>query len=134
MSAYTIDNGVELHAKYPDSFWIPSDADKAALAPGDFVKLIFNITDGEVAAERMWVKIVAVGPDEGYRISKRSSRARWRTLQCSSTAWSPVMSSCFTATTSSTSNRSKKPSATTALKSQRPHHPPATVENRHVEK
>ena len=71
MGAYTLGNGVELHAKYPDTFSIPSDADKAALAPGDFAKLIFGITGGEVGAERMWVKIVAVGPDEGYRISKK---------------------------------------------------------------
>src|SRR5271168_1417334 len=70
-TAYTLGNGVELHAKHPDSFWIPSDADKTALAPGDFAKLMFIVTDDEVAAERMWVEVVAVGPDEGYRISKR---------------------------------------------------------------
>jgi hypothetical protein len=30
---WQLDSGVELHRKYPDTFWIPSDAEKATSSP-----------------------------------------------------------------------------------------------------
>lgn len=54
----TLIDGVAQHQRTPDTFWVPSDADKAAVKPGDHVKLGF--TDG-VHRERMWVKVTSPG-------------------------------------------------------------------------
>lgn len=57
---YTLVSGVEMHNQYPDTFWIPSEADKNAVAPGDHVQLIFASAEGDMP-ERMWVKCTAAG-------------------------------------------------------------------------
>ncbi len=57
-ASWTLGDGVKQNRKYPDTFHIPSDTDKALLEPGDFVKLMFG-TDGD--GERMWVKIMMIG-------------------------------------------------------------------------
>lgn len=50
-----IESGVALHRQYPDTFWVPSDEEKAQLEPGDGVKLIWRIK--RTPGERMWVTI-----------------------------------------------------------------------------
>jgi hypothetical protein len=54
-------SGVESHAKYPETFWIPSEEEKAALSPGDHVQLAFDVK--RMGGERMWVDITEVGGD-----------------------------------------------------------------------
>jgi uncharacterized protein YegJ (DUF2314 family) len=49
---------VEQNRRYPKSFWIPSDASKAMVGPGDTVKVFFAMKDGW--GERMWVEVKAV--------------------------------------------------------------------------
>lgn len=56
--AYKIASGVEKHRASPDTFWIPSDDDKAGIQVGDYAKMIFNSDDGG-SNERMWVKVTA---------------------------------------------------------------------------
>ena len=53
-----LSSGVECNRLYPDTFDIPSDADKAAIEPGDLVKAMFEMNDGW--GERMWVDVVKV--------------------------------------------------------------------------
>jgi len=64
---YVLKSAVESHRNAPDTFWIPSDEDKAAIGVGSIVKMMFNIgdvdengvvTDGFV--ERMWVEVTAI--------------------------------------------------------------------------
>jgi hypothetical protein len=63
---YTLDNGVELYDEFPDTFDLPSEAERTTLRPGDFAKLIFRMTNGEkVAVERMWVRVLELRP-QGY--------------------------------------------------------------------
>lgn len=52
-----IESGLENHRRYPDSFWVPSDEEKAELQPGDTVRLMWSVKRYEAAGERMWVKI-----------------------------------------------------------------------------
>jgi hypothetical protein len=54
----TLLDAVLAHAANPTTFWIPSDATKAAVMAGDHVKLMF--TDG-VHTERMWVEVTGTG-------------------------------------------------------------------------
>lgn len=51
-------SGVKAHAEYPDTFWIPSDEEKAALEPGVLVKLVFDLATS--GGERMWVQLTKV--------------------------------------------------------------------------
>ncbi|MFE9237759.1 DUF2314 domain-containing protein [Streptomyces sp. NPDC007007] len=53
-----LDSGVKFNNLYPQSFYIPSDEEKNALAPGVPVKLMFDMKDGW--GERMWVEVVAI--------------------------------------------------------------------------
>jgi hypothetical protein len=52
-----IESGLESHRKYPDTFEIPSDDDKAELRPGDTVRLTWSVKRYSAAGERMWVEI-----------------------------------------------------------------------------
>lgn len=56
---YRLASGVEQHRKTPETFWIPSDSDKAAIKPGDYAKLIFSVEGNDGPAERMWVLVTA---------------------------------------------------------------------------
>lgn len=64
---FHLDSGEDLHAEFPDTFWIPDRADREALQPGALVKLVFRIPllddDGEVVVrgERMWVELTERG-------------------------------------------------------------------------
>ncbi|MCP3935191.1 MAG: hypothetical protein GY708_07445 [Actinomycetia bacterium] len=48
-------SGIELNAAHPDTFWIPSADEKAKAGRGDYVKLMFESSDGWT--ERMWVSV-----------------------------------------------------------------------------
>lgn len=58
---WMLDDGEEIAAQHPETFWIPSREQRDALQPGQQVKLIFRIVtedaDGaeEMHVERMWV-------------------------------------------------------------------------------
>lgn len=56
-------SGVKMHRNHPDTFQIPSDEEKAAIQPGDFVKLMFDA--GDHGTERMWVKVTSLDPLAG---------------------------------------------------------------------
>jgi len=67
MVSFTLDDGEQINAEAPDTFQIPSRADREALVSGDIVKLIFRIeSDTEANVERMWV-IVKERTANGYR-------------------------------------------------------------------
>lgn len=52
---WSLGSGVKMNRNHPDTFWIPTDADKAQVEPGSIVKLIFHQSDGW--GERMWVRV-----------------------------------------------------------------------------
>ena len=56
-------DGIEMHAKHPDTFSIPSDFAKDTLAPGDFVKIGVKVDDFGITAERIWVKLDTIDGD-----------------------------------------------------------------------
>lgn len=58
---YVLMDGVEQNRLYPDTFEIPSDKEKAALRPGDYVKLCFEDPLGLSVSERMWVQVIKRG-------------------------------------------------------------------------
>jgi len=67
MLNYELDNGEEMHAAAPATFYLPSLEARLNLKPGDFVKLVFRIEhDSGFDVERMWVKIECVTPT-GYQ-------------------------------------------------------------------
>ncbi len=53
-----IEHGLDWHRRYPDSFEVPSVLDKAQLAPGDSVRLMWSIKRYAASGERMWVEIL----------------------------------------------------------------------------
>jgi hypothetical protein len=65
-------SAVERQAAHPDTFQIPSQADRESLVPGTAAKLLFHIettAGGRVidrGVDRMWVIVRAVTP-EGYQ-------------------------------------------------------------------
>ncbi|WP_199849790.1 DUF2314 domain-containing protein [Blastococcus sp. Marseille-P5729] len=59
-----IESGVDRHREYPGSFWIPSPEEKAALVPGDQVKLMWSVKRYEASEERMWVEITQRDGDQ----------------------------------------------------------------------
>lgn len=66
---FTIRDGVQANKENPETFWIPSDEDKAKLKPGNLVKLSFDIQtidekgELEINGERMWVIILEINKD-----------------------------------------------------------------------
>jgi len=60
---WQIDDGEVAHSESPDKFWIPPQAERHALQPGDIVKIRFYIRApndaGEIVdhGERMWVQV-----------------------------------------------------------------------------
>lgn len=63
MSGYSLLSAVAANAKNPDTFWVPSDAERRRLRPGDCVKLMFSsdahpgLDEESRWVERMWVQI-----------------------------------------------------------------------------
>jgi len=61
-------DGEQMNAVYPDTFWIPSEADRRSIKLGYLVKLMFAVPDSEndddgVGAERMWVSVTTIAGD-----------------------------------------------------------------------
>ncbi|TCI11486.1 DUF2314 domain-containing protein [Dyella soli] len=67
-----IDDGEVAHAAAPETYWIPSLADRLSIRPGDLAKIRFYIRvaeeGGEVVdlGERMWVQVTG-RLDDWYR-------------------------------------------------------------------
>ena len=66
----------EEHANHPETFDIPSKAERSDLKPGQMVKLLFRMLDDAdgnaiIQVERMWVSIVEGG--EGAYIGRLES-------------------------------------------------------------
>jgi hypothetical protein len=61
VDGWELDNGEEINAEHPDTFWLPERSHREALYPGDYAKLIFRIAldseDDPVSVERMWVLV-----------------------------------------------------------------------------
>jgi hypothetical protein len=55
---WRLGSGVLLNQAHPETFWIPTEAERSGLEPGLHVKLLFQMSDGW--GERMWVDVVAV--------------------------------------------------------------------------
>lgn len=62
---YTLINGEEMHATYPDTFWIPSQKVRDNLTAGTNVKLGFKVAKGDLT-ERMWVIVDKKNEDGSY--------------------------------------------------------------------
>lgn len=54
---YTFISAVAMNKMHPDTFEIPTDADRHNLKPGDFAKLIFKPRMKDGITERMWVRV-----------------------------------------------------------------------------
>jgi hypothetical protein len=59
MQFYRLLDGVRAHNRSPHTFEIPSNAEKAAIRIGDYVKLCF-LSVGEDGDERMWVEVTKI--------------------------------------------------------------------------
>ena len=61
IDGWELESGESRHAEAPATFWIPPSADRGALKPGDYAKLIFRIaldsSDDACSVERMWVLV-----------------------------------------------------------------------------
>ena len=68
---WTLLSAEERHAAHPDTFHIPSKADRESLVPGAAAKLLFHIETKEAGrvidrgVDRMWVIVKAISAD-GY--------------------------------------------------------------------
>lgn len=63
---WKLGDGDARNLTHPDTFWVPNTAEKAAIQPGDIVKLMFEpsfFPPGSLKiGERMWVRVTKVGP------------------------------------------------------------------------
>jgi hypothetical protein len=62
-------DAVAQHRSFPDTFPIPSEAERMALRPGDLVKLVFVLDPPPEAgpnAERMWVEVRETHPEAAF--------------------------------------------------------------------
>jgi hypothetical protein len=96
---YSIDDPRPLAAEAPYTFFLPTDAGLAALAPGDMAKLIIRAVpqSGQWDAERLWVLIEAIEGDrlhgslqnEPYDIPalKAGDRVEFERWQIASIYW-----------------------------------------------
>ena len=97
LPAYTLDDPRPMAAEWPYTYFLPSDEELAALAPGDLVKLIFRPwrVGEKWDAERMWVRIERVlaehlsgvlenEPDDNPRLhlGDRVSFQRFHVVDC----------------------------------------------------
>jgi hypothetical protein len=72
LDGWRLASGVASNQRAPKTFWIPSESVRRNVKRGDFVKLIFEYSEEDAAAERMWVKVTGVqGP---YFIGKLRNR------------------------------------------------------------
>ncbi len=60
---WMLDDGEIAHAESPDTYWIPPQADRESVMPGDLVKIRFYIRVSDDSGclvdhgERMWVQV-----------------------------------------------------------------------------
>jgi hypothetical protein len=63
---WELESGMVMNEQYPKTFWIPDEAERRALKPGNIVKFMFNFSyanGDEIESERMWVEITGLnGP------------------------------------------------------------------------
>ena len=63
---WELESGVVMNEQHPKTFWIPEEAVRRSLKPGDIVKLMFKYIypdDDIIGGERMWVEITELnGP------------------------------------------------------------------------
>jgi TIR domain len=77
---WELESGMVMNEQHPASFWIPDEASRRSLKPGDTVKLLFRFMqpdDDIIYGERMWVEIIELnGPtmSDGCVISRFPSR------------------------------------------------------------
>lgn len=57
-----LESGVDLNRASPDTFWIPSSEEKAQIAVGDHVKLVWCVQ--RLPGERMWVEVTSRSGDD----------------------------------------------------------------------
>jgi hypothetical protein len=61
LDGWCLEDGENLHRAAPKTFWIPELERRQSLEPGDFAKLVFQISldsdEEPVAVERMWVLV-----------------------------------------------------------------------------
>jgi uncharacterized protein YegJ (DUF2314 family) len=79
--AYELEDGENQHQQYPDTFWIPSRAERENILPGTNVKITFKIYVGdEECFERMWVEVVNKQADHyvGYLNNYPASNTEMR--------------------------------------------------------
>lgn len=53
-----LESAVARNLAYPETFWIPAEAERMSVGAGSIVQLIFEMSDGY--AERMWVHVTGV--------------------------------------------------------------------------
>lgn len=53
----SVECGLDNHRRWPNSFWVPGDEEKAELQPGDTVRLAWSVKRYAASGERMWVEI-----------------------------------------------------------------------------
>jgi hypothetical protein len=101
-----LESGLESHRRWPDSFEIPSEEDKAELRPGDTVRLMWSVKRYAASGERMWVEIThrdgdrLVGTLKNWAVFVHVSRVRrsGSTSTTSSTATSTTNAAMTTPT------------------------------------
>lgn len=55
---YSIDDGEAVHRSAPETYFVPSAQERAAVQPGEYVRLTFRLeVESRSIAERMWVRI-----------------------------------------------------------------------------
>ncbi len=62
-NTYELDDGEQMHANAPDTFYIPTLKERENLKVGDCVKLVFRMDQpfkDHLSVERMWVEITEV--------------------------------------------------------------------------
>lgn len=52
-----VECGLDNHRRWPESFWVPGDEEKAELEAGDTVRLAWSVKRYAASGERMWVEI-----------------------------------------------------------------------------
>jgi len=57
-------DGVAMNKAHPDTFEIPSDAEKAAITSENWVKVGFIAPGPKANTERMWVKVTKMSGDD----------------------------------------------------------------------
>jgi hypothetical protein len=61
VDGWCLEDGEDLHAEAPATFWLPDLEQREQLQPGDLAKLVFRISvdndEEPVAVERMWVLV-----------------------------------------------------------------------------